>query len=446
MRAGPRTVLDAEPSPAAATNLQPDRVSGRADLTAQAINIVVGSSVFVLPGVAAAQIGAWAPVAIVAATFGVFLIVLSFAEAAGYYVEAGGPYRYVTDAFGRYAGAQIGLMYWTVRATASAAVGNVLVTYLAEFWPAATRTGPRVAVVTVVVFGSAAVNIVGTRRTVAVLNAFTIGKTLAIAALGVAAIALRRGGYPAAGPVPSANDWARAVLLWMFAFGGFEATLITAGEARDPTHDGPRALVNAIWIIALLYLLTQWVVLVIPGAAASSRPLADAARYLLGVPGAAIVTIAALLATSGHVPGSTFAASRLFYAMAEGDVLPHVFARLHPRFKTPVASIIAFALVVWLLAISGTFVFNASISVIARLIVYTSTSLAVLRVRKTRRSTFRAPPWVHVAALGFCAWLLASLTVKEAIALSIVWLAASILWVVRRAWDRQRSSVPHARE
>jgi len=434
-------VLDTEPAPHAAATLRLDRVSRRHDLTAQAINIVVGSSVFVLPGAAAAQIGAWAPLAIVAAAAGVFLVVLSFAEAAGYYSEAGGPYRYASDAFGGYVGAQIGVLYWTVRATSSAAVANVLVTYLVEFWPAATSAGPRTAVLTVLVFGSALVNIAGTGRTVAVLNLFTIAKTTALVALGVAAIALHAGVYPAAGVLPSPGEWARAVLLWIFAFGGFEATLITAGDARDPTHDGPKALVTAVAIITLLYMLTQWVVLVVPGAAASSRPLADAARYLVGGAGAAFVTMAALVSTSGHVPGSMFAASRLSYAMAERDVLPPAFAQLHRRFKTPVVSIVAFAGLVWLLAVSGTFVWNASISAIARLIVYGSTSLAVLRLRSRRQSTFRAPVWVHVAALGFCGWLIASLSVPEAFAVSIVWLAASVLWFCRRWWTAEAARI-----
>jgi amino acid transporter len=430
--AAPWTVLDADRAPAATSALQPDRVSRRRDLTAQAVNIVVGSSVFVLPGIAAAQIGAWAPVAILAATTGVFLVVLSFAEAAGYYTAAGGPYRYANDAFGGYVGAQIGVLYWTVRATSSAAVANVFATYLAEFWPAATAAAPRFAVTTLLVFGSAVVNIVGTRRTVTVLNLFTVTKMVALAALGIAAIGLGRTVYPGAGALPSPAEWARAVLLWIFAFGGFEATLITAGEARDPANDGPKALVTAVSIVAALYLLIQWVVLVIPGAAASTRPLADAARFLLGGPGAALVTVAALLATTGHVPGSMFAASRLSYAMAERDVLPPAFARLHPRFRTPVVSILAFGFVVWLLAISGSFVWNASLSAIARLIVYGSTSLAVLRLRHESRSTFRVSPWVHVAALLFCGWLIAHLTWNEAFAVSIVWLVGSALFIGRR--------------
>jgi amino acid transporter len=185
-------------------------------------------------------------------------------------------------------------------------------------------------------------------------------------------------------------------------------------------------------------LLIQWVVLVVPGAAASSRPLADAARVLLGGAGAALVTVAALLATTGHVPGSMFAASRLSYAMAERNALPPSFARLHHRFRTPVVSILAFACAVWLLAVSGSFVWNASLSAIARLIVYASTSLAVLRLRRTRRSTFRVPASMHIAALVFCGWLVASLTWNEALAVSIVWLVGSLLWTGRWLWQRRR--------
>jgi len=429
-------VLDTERARQVPAATELDRVSRRGDLTAQAINIVVGSSIFVLPGIVAGQIGAWAPVAVIAASVGVFLVALSFADAAGRYREAGGPYRYASDAFGDYVGAQIGFLYWVVRAASSAAVVNVLITYLAEFWPSATASGWRVALFAVVVFGSAALNIVGTRHTVSVLNVFTVGKVLTLAALGVVAMVMLRGGVPAFDAVPAPGAWARATLLWIFSFGGFEATLITAAEARDPTRDGPRALIAGVGIVALLYVVLQWMVAATPGAATATRPLGEAARYLIGNPGATLIAVAALVSTSGHVPGSMFAASRLTYAMAERAALPASLARIHRRFRTPYVSILTFACVVWVLGVSGSFVWNASLSALARLIVYACTSLGVLRLGARRPSTFRVPRWVHVAALAFCGWLLSSSTWTEALAVGTVWAVGSLLWSGRGIWRR----------
>ncbi|MBI2833909.1 MAG: APC family permease [Acidobacteria bacterium] len=91
------------------------RVVSRWDLTCLAINMMVGSSVFVLPGIVLKDMGGWAPLAVLAAGLGVLCILLSFAEAAGRYREPGGPYRYAGDAFGEYAGVQLGLLYWVAK-------------------------------------------------------------------------------------------------------------------------------------------------------------------------------------------------------------------------------------------------------------------------------------------------------------------------------------------
>ena len=74
-----------------------------------------------------ADLRGWAPLAVVVAAMGVMFVLLSFGEAAGRYQEPGGPYRYAGDAFGEFVGVQIGLLYWVVRATASASVAHVFV-------------------------------------------------------------------------------------------------------------------------------------------------------------------------------------------------------------------------------------------------------------------------------------------------------------------------------
>src|SRR3712207_405489 len=100
------------------------RVVGHWALTAPGINIVLASSAFVLPGIMLTSLGGWAPLAVIGAAVGVLFVLLSFGEAAGRYSDPGGPYRYAGDAFGEYVGVQVGLLYWVVRATASASVAH----------------------------------------------------------------------------------------------------------------------------------------------------------------------------------------------------------------------------------------------------------------------------------------------------------------------------------
>lgn len=414
------------------------RVIGQSDLTCQAVNIMVGSSVFVLPGIVLKDLGGWAPLAVLAAAGGVLCIVLSFAEAAGRYREPGGPYRYVGDAFGEYVGVQLALLYWVVRATASAAVANVFVTYFAELWPAAAEPRWRAALLTLVIVGSGGINIRGTRQTASVLDLLTLTKLLPLALLcaaGVFAIAPER---LVGTPLPDSNEWARAVLLWVFAFGGFEATLIPAAEVRDPVKDGPRALLNALAIVTLAYVLVQLVVAgTLPGEP-SDRPVGQAAGLLFGRPGELLIAVGVLIATSGHIGGSILASSRITFAIADRGGLPAILARVHPIFRTPDVSITVFTLLVWALAISGSFVWNAAISAVGRLLVYAATSLAVLRLRHREASAFRAPTGTHLASVAFCAWLFAHQTLGEAIAVATVLLTGSVLWLGYLTTSRSR--------
>jgi len=91
------------------------RVVGPWDLIGQGINLVLASSVFVLPGITLAALGGWAPLSVTLAAIGTLFVLLTFGDAAGRYREPGGPYRYAGDAFGEYVGTQIGMVYWVQR-------------------------------------------------------------------------------------------------------------------------------------------------------------------------------------------------------------------------------------------------------------------------------------------------------------------------------------------
>jgi amino acid transporter len=429
-----RTVNDGRSESAAAAL---PRVVTRWDLTCQTINIIVGSSVFVLPGLLLADMGGWAPLAVLATGAGVFCILLSFAEAAGRYAQPGGPYRYAGDAFGEYVGVQLALLYWVVRATASAAVANVFVIYFAELWPPASEPLWRAVLLTIVVAASGWVNVRGTRQTAAMVNVFTVAKLLPVAVLCAAGVFFISSDNLSGTPLPPLSTWGRAVLLWVFAFGGFEATMIPAGEMRDPKRDGPQALLTALLIVTVVYAVVQLVVAGTISGDASERPVGQAAGLALGPAGPTFVAIGVLLATSGHIGGSILSASRITFAIAANGELPSALARVSPRFRTPDVSIVLFTLLLWVLAVSGSFVWNAAISAVARLLVYVVTSLAVLRLRRDGPSAFPVPAPVHVAAIVFCAWLFTHQTAREAIAVGGVIAAGSVLWWVYRTFRRR---------
>ena len=416
------------------------RVVGRWDLAAQGINLVLASSVFVLPGLMVADLRGWAPLAVVVAAIGVMFVLLSFGEAAGRYQEPGGPYRYAGDAFGEFVGVQIGLLYWVVRATASASVAHVFVMYTAELWPVAYAPVRRTLLMTIVILGSGWLNYRGTRQTASVVNVITVFKTIPLLILCVASVSHLDTSRLGDGLWPPDTAWARAILLWVYAFGGFEATVIPASEARQPQQDVPRALLAALAIVAAFYVVVQVVVLCVLRSAPGPRPVAEVAHVVLGGPGALMIAVAAMVATTGHIPGSILASSRITYAIAERGGLPACLARVHPRFRTPSVSVVVFTLFVWVLAVSGTFIWNASISAVGRLLVYVATALSVLLLRRKTRSAFVAPWWVHVGTIGFCGWLLLYQKLGEALVVAVVLATGCVVWGAYR-WSRRRGRV-----
>lgn len=420
------------------------RAIGRWDLTAAIVNGVVGSAIFGMPATLAALTGAWSHIACMLAGLGVLTIVLCFAEVASRFREAGGPYLYVREAFGARLGFQAGWLTFWVRVTALAANLNVFVDYLSALVPSAAAAPGRAAVMTLLVALIALVNVLGVREATWTINVFTLAKLSPLALLALLGLARARpevlGSQAVADP-----QWTQAVLLLLFAYGGFEAPLIPAGEARDPRRDSAFALIVALALIAAVYMLVQLAIVgVVPQAARAPAPVAAALGLLLGRAGTSLAVVAAMVSVYGYSTGSMLQAPRLLYSMAARKELPAALARVHPRFRTPDLAILVFAAVSLAAALSGTFVLMATLSAVVRLVTYGLTCLAlpVLRHRRPQEPPgFRLPAAALVAPAGslFCVWLLATRSFGQA------WLLVTLMavgWGVERWVASARGPAP----
>jgi amino acid transporter len=193
--------------------------------------------------------------------------------------------------------------------------------------------------------------------------------------------------------------------------------VVTGGESRDPRRDLPYALLAAIALVALFYVAIQTVAIgTLPGLATATRPLADAAARFMGPAGAALISAGALVSIYGNLNVTLLVTPRLLFAMAQRGELPAAFARVEPRVHTPHLAILTTGVIVLTLTISGTFVYAATVSVIARLLCYASTCAALPALRRRAdapAAVFRAPGGVAVAglALALIAWLLSNATI-----------------------------------
>src|SRR5216683_2769582 len=368
------------------------RAIGRWSLAALAVNSIIGSGIFGLPATVAGLLGKRSVVAVLIAGAAMGVIIACFAEVASQFSEAGGPYLYARTAFGRLTGILVGWMLYLAQTAAPAANANLFVIYLAEFWPAAKEPWPRFVILTVLVGLLALINARGARQGTAVSNVFTVAKILPllmVVSAGAAVTIIHPAPWGAASPMP-ASVWMKAMVLLIFAYGGFESALAPMSEAKNPGRD------------------------------------------------AAFALFVALVAVYGYLGAKLLGMPRVTFALAKGGDLPQVFAAVSPRFHTPWFSILFYAAAVWGLAIVGTFTWNVTLSVVARLFYYAVVCAAVIALRRKhpQAARFRLPggPVLAVLGIGIALVLATQVDLSKSVILAATVGAALLNWLwARRA-------------
>jgi APA family basic amino acid/polyamine antiporter len=411
---------------------------GRWDAVALTFNWIVGASIFSLPSMVYALTGTYSLFAFATCALLMVLVACCFAEVSSRFADTGGPYLYAREALGEVAGFEVGWMLWIARITASAAICNVIVSYLGYFWAPAGYGLCRAAIITALIVILTAVNIIGVRESAILSDILAIGKLIPVLLfVGAGLFFINPQSYSFATP-PSPGSFSLAVSQLVFAFSGFEMAVITAGETRNPRRNMPFAVLIAIGAAVMLYILIQFVCIgTLPNLSASERPLADASNLFLGAAGASIITAGALISSTGVLGAGLLAGPRLTFAMAEQNQLPRILAVAHRRFHTPHISVLLTSSSVLALAISGTFTRNLTLSAISKLISYVATCLALFALRRRggeRPALFQLPggPAVAAAALALCVWLLASSGWRELRDIGIAALVGLLLYLAYR--------------
>ena len=365
-------------------------------------NGAVGAGIFALPATLDTQFGNFSPWLFPIFGLLVLAVALPFARLASLHPNSGGPVAY-TAAFGPLASFQVGWVYYVARVTALAANSNVFATYAATLWAPLGSAAGRVATIVALCGVLTFVNIVGVRRAIRALDAITLLKLLPVLGIAVAALALFGDAIPAPGPPPPLAGVEAAALLVLYAFIGFENSLIPAGETTNPERTIPRALIATIVATATLYFLVQLAYVTVRPAA-SDAPLLALGAAVAGPAGGLLLTFAALFSVAGNLTGSLTSTPRVTFALARDGLLPGWFGRVSARFATPANSILFMGAAGAVLAVSGSFVWLAVVSTLARLVVY-SASIAALPAAERKASGRTALAYAAaVLGLAVCLW------------------------------------------
>lgn len=377
------------------------RALGRWDLTAIGVNQVIGAAIFILPAQVAQLVGSWAPLMFLGVGLASLFVALCFAEVGSRFDSTGGPIGPARAAFGRFVGFEVGWMLWFSRVSSGASVINGLALALGYYWPVVSTGAPRALVILAVLAGLTWANLRGIRQTSWLVNFFTIGKLLPLIVFALVGVWFADWSRVVpTGPAPL-TQLGQAALLLIFAYGGYEVTGIPAGEASNPKRDVPFAFVAVILIVSAVMTLTAAVATgLLPDVGATTTPIADASALIMGAFGGLLVSLGSVISTTGNNMGQLLSGSRTVYALAENGDLPPVFAKVHPEFRTPYVAIWFTSIVLVVLALTGSFVFLAAVSAVARLVVYLSACGATLRLRQADGRDSRVAPAQFTAPLG----------------------------------------------
>ena len=368
-------------------------------------NGIVGAGIFALPATLHLQFGDFSPWLFPIFGLLVLLIALPFAKLAALHPVSGGPAAYAA-AFGPFASFQAGWLYYIARLTALAANANVFAIYAAALWAPLGTTIGRAVTILLLIGAVTLVNVVGVRRAIRALDALTLLKALPLIGLAIWGLIAAAQALPAPGPPPALSAIEGAALLVLYAFIGFENSVVPAGETKNAERTIPRALIATIAATAGIYFVIQLAYAAnMPAGAQPDAPLAAFAETLIGPAGVLLLSAAAMASVAGNVTGSLTSTSRVTFALARDSLLPRWFGAISARHATPANSVLFMGLAGAALALTGSFVWLAIVSTLARLIVYSGSLAALPAARRGRGLATGLGTFALIGAgLAVCLW------------------------------------------
>ena len=357
---------------------------------AAAVGLTIGSGIFRVPSIIAAESGSVGAVALVWVLGGVITLcgALAVGELAATFPRAGGIYIYLREAYGPLTAFLFGWSWLFIRSSASAGVTLVFVAYLRTFVPLDDLAQRVVAVTLIALVGAA--NYRSVRLGAAVVNTSTVAKVLAILVTAVAIFALGEvgGGALAESPTLAPRSWGGfgvALVAALFAYDGWMAATLIAGEVRDPGRSLPRALGWAAAIVVATYLtinVAYLYALPLADIARSKVVAVDAMTRVSGAVGAAVVAALVMLSTFGGLNAGLMTGPRVYFAMAADGLFFRSVAAVHPRYGTPHMAI---ALLVLLTALNASLRTFEQLAEAFVLLLYPFLALTVAAVFVLRR-------------------------------------------------------------
>jgi amino acid transporter len=308
-------------------------------------------NLFFTTGAMVALAGASAPLIFLISMVGMGATASSLAQFSGVYPSAGSFITYITRAIGTRVAVAIGVITVLGYIIAFGGIYIFVGSYIVQNVLGDPHIWGITQIVTIV-YGVLVVApvVVGLKfgvRVTVVLYAFEV-----ILLLALSLTVLVRGGASGLSATPfhwpgGSKDVLVAFSLAVLAFGGFEAAAPLAEETRNPRRNVPIAVLGAVLISGIIYILGSYALVTAFGVghagalAADPNPFHTAARAFLPVLAPVITWVFLSSVTSSYVAANT-QTSRVIFAGARGGLWSHTLAHVSPRFRTPAVAAVAF--------------------------------------------------------------------------------------------------------
>lgn len=395
------------------------------DLLYLFIGSVIGSGIFLTPGLVLGQLDGSVGYALLVWIVGGVLSLLgalTYAELAACNPEAGGLYCFIRDGFGRLPAFLYGWCLFLVIASATiAALAHAFTRYLREVIPLSEGAASIVAVV--MIAAVTAVNVWGTRQSSDLQNWTTLVKAGLVVLLSAVLLSL---GHHAADLPPALgttqhgfsllSNFGLAMIAVLWAYEGWQFGTYSAGEVIDPQKSFPRAFLLGSLALMILYVVANVAYLVALGPAGSSMSgaiAAEATTMVLGPWAGKLIAATILISTFSATNSVILTAPRVFYAMANDHLFFKKLAEVHPRFRTPAVAIVALGIWSAVLTSAGKFAELAGGAIFIGWIFYGLGAAAIFPIRRASKGIlipYRVPgyPWTPVVFVVVAAAIVAN--------------------------------------
>ncbi len=436
-----QTLLNSADEGTSAQKPQLLRVLGLREGIAIQMGVIIGSGIFLVPATIAGHLHAMGPIMLVWIVAGLLTLfgALTLAELSAVLPQAGGPYIYLRQSYGRIWGY---LFSWNDffinKAGSAAAIAVAFASYLGYFVPAVNSNNPFFAVHSSTLgvsfsFGWVQLIAIATILTVTVINVrgvkfggwvmtiFTSAKVLALVGLILAVFMTGKGSgsnflpwWPDHWGSDMFSAFGLAMISALWAYDGWIDVTLTAGEFKNPERNVPWSLLIGTVSVICLYLLANLAyAYAIPLNTIQHSTLiaGDVARTVLGPIGASLVVVGIMCSTFGTTNGMLLGGPRSLYAASLDGAMTRAFHRVHPKYRSPYIAIITMGIWGSLLTLSGTYDQITSYVVFGSWFFYALTAFSVVVLRRklpNARRPYRAwgYPYATLLFVGIAGWFL----------------------------------------